>query len=446
MEVRAANCDLDYIGASEGRWERLRQLVVMGGFRMSHWRVSDMALGLLTALAVLAAWEGYSLNHRPETSGCGGDFSQFYTAGMIVARGESARLYDQDYFKHFQAWMREDPLRSLYPPTMGMAMSPLARLPYRAALAAWWAIQLACLAACGIIFYRTTPLARHWRINVVVALAALLPLWIAIGIGHLAPILLLILTVGLTLHRQGRRMPAGAVLSLLAVKPQLVVGLILWMLLRRDWRTLAGLALGGTMQIVVVAAVLGPGIWLDYLHELPRIAAMTREYTYSPLFEQSFAGIASNLCNAAGLESVKIPAMRVVYAITTAIAAVALCRVVAARRPFGEIPCHRSNTTKKNYEYACGVLFMAIFPPYFLVYDQTLFAYALVMLWASPGWRWGVLLLAVSSLPIANLSFALGFSVTGVVALTTMVSLARELSRVSSRSKGTLQATGLQIQ
>src|SRR6516164_7118180 len=118
----------------------------MGGVHMSQWRVSDMALGLLTALAVLAAWEGYSLNHRPETSGCGGDFSQFYTAGMIVARGESARLYDQDYFKHFQAWMREDPLRSLYPPTMGMAMSPLARLPYRAALAAWWAIQLACLA------------------------------------------------------------------------------------------------------------------------------------------------------------------------------------------------------------------------------------------------------------------------------------------------------------
>ena len=159
----------------------------MGGFHVSQWRVSDMALCLLTSLAVLAAWEGYSLNHRPETSGCGGDFSQFYTAGTIIARGEAARLYDQDYFKHFQTWMREDPLRSLYPPTMGLAMAPLARLPYAAALYAWWAIQLGCLAMCGVIFYRTMPLARHWRINVLVALAALLPLWIAIGIGHLAP-------------------------------------------------------------------------------------------------------------------------------------------------------------------------------------------------------------------------------------------------------------------
>jgi hypothetical protein len=412
---------------------------------MSQWRVSDMALGLLTALAVLAAWEGYSLNHRPETTGCGGDFSQFYTAGTIVARGESVRLYDQDYFKHFQAWMREDPLRSLYPPTMGLVMAPLALLSYTTALAAWWAIQLACLAACGVIFYRTMPLARHWKINVLVALTALLPVWIAIGIGHLAPMLLLVLTVGLTLHRQHRRLLGGAVLALLALKPQLVVGLAVWMLLRRDWRTLVGLAVGGAVQFVIVAAALGPGIWLNYLHELPRIAAMTREYTYSPLFEQSFAGIACNLCDAAGLASVKILAMRVAYAITTAIAAVSLCRVIAARRPFGATQSQRSNNTKKNYEYACGVLFMMIFPPYLLVYDQSLLAFALVMLWSSPGWRWGVLLLAVSSPPLANLSFAMGFSVTGVISLATLISLAREVSHRSERSREHLRAESLQL-
>jgi hypothetical protein len=403
-----------------------------------------MALGLLAALAVLAAWEGYSLNHRPETSGCGGDFSQFYTAGQIIARGEAVRLYDQAYFKQFQAWMREDPLRSLYPPTMGLSMAPLARLPYSAALATWWAMQALCVAICGVIFYRTMPLARHWRINALVALAALLPLWIAIGIGHLAPMLLLVVTGGLTLHRHGRRLLAGALMSLLAIKPQLVVGLTIWMLLRRDWRTLAGLAVGGAVQVAAVAAALGPGIWLDYLHELPRISAMTREYTYSPLFEQSFAGIAGNLCDAAGLTTIKISAMRIAYAITTAVAAVSLCRVVGSRRPFGTRQPERSNTAKRNYEYACGVLFMTIFPPYFLVYDQTLLAFALVMLWASPSWRWGVLLLAVSSPPLANLSFAIGFSVTGVVALAAMVSVARELSQPSVRSTGAFRAEGLQ--
>ena len=407
---------------------------------MSQWRVSDMALALLTALAVMGAWEGYVLNNRPESKGCGGDFLQFYTAGSIIAHGDAARLYDQEYFRSLQAAMREDPQHSLYPPTLGLAMAPLARLSPPAALRAWWLLQALCLAACGTIFYRTTPLPRHLRINMLVGLAALVPLWIGVGIGHLAPMLLLVLTVGLTLHRQGRRLAAGVILALLAVKPQLAAGLAVWMLLRRDVRTLAGLAVGGAIQFAVVALTLGPGIWLDYLHALPGIAASTRAYIYSPLFEQSFAGIAANLVDAARLPALKIPAMRIAYTITSAAAAVALCRVVAARRPFSATSLLPQESTgwsvcRRNYEYACGVLFMTIFPPYFLVYDQTLLAFALVMLWASPGWRWGVLLLAVSAVPLANLSFALGFSVTGVVALATMISLAREASHAAARKK-----------
>ena len=222
---------------------------------------------------------------------------QFYFAGKIVARGEAERLYDQPYFRHFQESMRDDPLRSLYPPTMGLLMAPLARLSYDQALAAWWAIQALCILATGVIFYRRPirPLPRAWRINMLVALAALAPLWIAVGIGHLAPMLLLVLAGGLTLHKQGKRGWAGLLLSLLALKPQLAVGLVLWMLLRRDLRTLLGLAAGFALQALAVALLLGPGLWLDYLHAMPAISAIIRAYRYSPLFEQSFAGIASNV-------------------------------------------------------------------------------------------------------------------------------------------------------
>ena len=65
---------------------------------------------------------------------------------------------------------------------------------------------------------------------------------------------------------------------------------------------------------------------------------------------------------------------------------------------------------------------MMILPPYFLVYDQTLLAVPLVMLWSSPAWRWGVALFATTTVLVANLSFALGFSLTGFVALATMFS------------------------
>ena len=390
-------------------------------------RLSDWALGLLTALALMAAWEGYVLNHRPETGGCGGDFPQFYVAGTIVSRGEADRLYDQPYFRHFQESMRDDPLRSLYPPTMGLLMAPLARLSYDQALAAWWALQAACILASGVIFYRTSPLARPWRINMLVALAALLPLWIAVGIGHLAPMLLLVLAGGLTLHRQGRRGWAGLLLAILALKPQLAAGLVLWMLLRRDFRTLLGLAAGFAIQVLAVALFLGPGLWLDYLHALPGISAVTRAYRYSPVFEQSFAGIASNLLWAGGLTAWQVPAMRIVYALTTSTAAVALCYVVWARRRGAgskaallPAPC----SPLPAYEYACGVLFMMILPPYFLVYDQTLLAVPLVMLWSSPAWRWGIALFATATVLVANVSFSIGFSLTGFVMLGAMVALA----------------------
>jgi len=388
---------------------------------MSHLRRFDYLLVLLATLAILAAWEGFVLNNRPETRGCGGDFPQFYFAGKIVSRGETARLYDQPYFRHLQDSMRDDPLRSLYPPTMGLLMAPLGRLSYGDALAAWWALQAVSIITTGAIFYRTTPLPREYRINMLVALATLVPLWIAVGIGHLSPMLLLVLAGGLTLHKRGKRHWAGLVLSLLALKPQLAIGFALWMLLRRDLRTLLGLFAGFALQVLAVATLLGPGVWLDYLHAMPAISAITRAYRYSPLFEQSFTGIASNVLWAAGLAHWQTPAMKICYALTASAAAVMLCRVVWARQPWQPTLADRNT---ENYEYACGVLFMMVFPPYFLVYDQTLLAVPLVMLWSSPAWRWGVALLTTSTVLVANLSFKLGFSITGFVALTTMFSLA----------------------
>ena len=113
--------------------------------------------------------------------------------------------------------------------------------------------------------------------------------------------------------------------------------------------------------------------------------------------------------------------MKIGYAVTAGAAVVMLCRVVWARQPWQPA---LANSETENYEYACGALFMMIFPPYFLVYDQTLLAIPLVMLWSSPAWRWGVALLATSTVLAANLSFKLGFSLTGFVALATMFSLA----------------------
>ena len=357
-------------------------------------------------------------------------FCSSITAGSIVAHGELGAAVRPGILPQPSGSAAGRPAAFALSADAGPGSGPAGAVVSRGRAGAWWGLQALCLATCATIFYRTTPLPRHLRINMLVGLAALVPLWIAVGIGHLCAHAL----VG----------PYGRI-DLAPPKPAAAGGSVLvavWPSSRNlspAWLSgccsaatcgpWLGLVLGAAIQFAVVALALGPGIWLDYLRALPGIAASTRAYVYSPLFEQSFAGIASNLVDSAGLPGLKIPAMRIAYAITSAAAAVALCRVVAARRPFSVTsPVQQESAgwtlCRRNYEYACGVLFMTIFPPYFLVYDQTLLAFPLVMLWASPGWRWGVLLMAVSAVPLANLSFALGFSVTGVVALATMISLA----------------------
>ena len=356
-----------------------RLSTVRPGLHHSTFDIRHWTLGLLAALALLAMWEAFLITNRPQTRGCGGNFTQYYTAGAIVREGGVRRLYDQTYFQRLQEALRDDPLPSIYPPTVGMVIAPLTRLPYANALVVWWAIQALCILATGVLFYRTMELPQPWRINALMALAALLPLWIAVGIGQLTPIFVLALAGGLALHKRGKRAWAGLLLSVLALKPQLAAGLVLWMLLRRDYRTLLGLAAGFALQAAAVAVALGPGAWLDYFHALPAISAMTRRTHFSPLVEASFVGIASNLASAAARAAWETAAMKLAYALTVSFALVMLCRVVWSRRPLGmqgrlSLPERQDNGD--NCEYACGVLFMTIVPPYLIVYDQSLIAVA----------------------------------------------------------------------
>jgi hypothetical protein len=387
---------------------------------MSQWRLSDWALGLLAALIVLAAWESLAVNNQPETHGCGGDFPQYYVAGTILRGGDASRLYDQAYFRDFQKTLRDDPLPSLYPPSLGLLVMPLSYLSYSKALAVWWAIQAMCLMASGAIFYRSVSFEQAWRINMLMALAAMAPLWLAIGIGQVGPMILLIVAGGLTLHKRDRCVAAGLLLSLLALKPQLAAGLVLWMLLRRDIRTLLGLAAGLAIQVIVVAAIFGPGLWFDYVHAMPTIAAMTRRAHFSPMMEASFVGTASNLYWSAGLVSWEKVSMKFAYALSVSVAAVMLCRIVFARRPLLAAQQSTAAPETANYEYACGVMFMTIFPPYFILYDHMLMAIPLVMLWSSPAWRWGMVLFASTTVLVVNLSLVLGFSLSGITVLITM--------------------------
>jgi len=392
-------------------------------------------MGLLLALFIFTLWGGLLVGGGYQIEYPGGDFSQFYTAGLLAGRGEIDRLYDQMYFFGLQHdWKEDGGLFSLYPPMMALVMMPLARLPFYTALVVWWGVQAACFAASGWILYRMMSLARRWRVVALMALATLFPAAIAVRLAHLAPVLLLILSGGITLHRSGRTARAGLLLSLLAIKPQLAVGLVLWLCLRRDLRTLAGTAAGMLAQAAAVAAAFGPAVFLDYLHQLPVIASICRTlFRYSPVFEQSASGIVDNLLWMHGADrSVRVVAMLAAHILAASAASILLVRTVWATRRFGGwrrlaggAPAHAA-----QYEYAAAVLFMLLFPPYLLVYDLVLLAVPLVLLWSTPRWPVGVALYATATIPAAALVMWTGFSLTGLAALWAMFEIVVSVAQV----------------
>ena len=78
---------------------------------------------------------------------------------------------------------------------------------------------------------------------------------------------------------------------------------------------------------------------------------------------------------------------------------------------------------------------MMMVPPYFILYDQTLLAIPLVMLWSSPAWRWGVALFATATVLVVNFSLVLGFGFTGIVALAAMFFLNRSFDFLKNRPR-----------
>ena len=66
---------------------------------MSRVRLCDVVAAFVVGLLLLAAWKGLAPSGGEKAREYGHDFLQFYTAGLIVDRGEANRLYDHAHFR-----------------------------------------------------------------------------------------------------------------------------------------------------------------------------------------------------------------------------------------------------------------------------------------------------------------------------------------------------------
>lgn len=204
--------------------------------------------------AVIATWStlAYVVLRQPLL---GGDFVQFYTFGTLARQGDWAVQYDWPVFHQLQtslvpasAGYRYPPS---YPPLVPALYAPFSAAPFPIAYVIWTALSVAIYCALMLVAASRHP--RRWQI---VGASLLFPPFAAhILAGQSTIVPLIGFMGGWAALRQARPVLAGAVLSLIAVKPHLGLALAFIALAMRLWRLVGGVVAG-------LVAHAGLSVWI----------------------------------------------------------------------------------------------------------------------------------------------------------------------------------------
>jgi hypothetical protein len=191
----------------------------------------------------------------------GRDFLDFWINGRAAWAGNAGRLYDPRSLAqavslllgpHYpgQTWA--------YPPGMLLLTAPFGELAYMPALLVWTVAGFSVFAWSAL---RHVP-DRSAALALIVSPAAVFCLMSGQASFLFASLFLAIFAL---LDR--RPIGAGILIGIISIKPQLGVLFPFMLLAQSRWRTffsatITTLAIGG-----IAAAIWGPGIWLDYIHQ-----------------------------------------------------------------------------------------------------------------------------------------------------------------------------------
>jgi Glycosyltransferase family 87 len=216
----------------------------------------------LAGMIFLHAWMFFRL--RREIATGYPDFTIFYTAGKSILQDHGRQLYDlENQFaiqRQFASEVkhRENALPFNHPPFEALLFAPLARLPYVAAYLVWAVFNIALiLGFWNLLRPRLPSLDGFLPALPLLAMFAFFPVIMALLQGQDSILLLFLYGLAFSALAAGRTFIAGLCLGLALFKFQLVLPFVLVLLVRRQWRAVAGFATTALALLLVSAAVVG---------------------------------------------------------------------------------------------------------------------------------------------------------------------------------------------
>ena len=217
------------------------------------------------------------------------DFSAFWEAGKLALTGRAAEAYSDTAMvgaEHaaFPGMTLKLPWN--YPPTFQLLLAPFAALPYVQAWLLWSALSLGGL--WGLLKSLQAP-----------KLLLMIAPGVAINVffGQNGLLSLLILGSGCLLLKN-RPLLAGAVLGLMAFKPQLALLVPIYLCAKGAWRSLAAAALSQTVLVLFTVLLWGPAPWFSFfrkaLHPSSVIVGSSSDWKAIPSFMTFFKTIGAD--------------------------------------------------------------------------------------------------------------------------------------------------------
>jgi len=210
----------------------------------------------------------------------GTDYLQFYTAGVTLRQGQSAELYNFAVQSQLEQAIAGPGLTSYHafitPPFLAWLYVPFTFLPYTWSFIVWSLLGFLFLWISIRLLTPTQPFkSLLWSLT-------WFPIFAAISFGQNSLLSLLLFSLIYWLWKKDKYLAAGLVSSLLIYKPQLVLGIgLLWLLdWRKSWKSLLGLAAGGTILFGLCFWLL-PDANRDYIN-------LARNYLPGMIYQDQF--------------------------------------------------------------------------------------------------------------------------------------------------------------
>jgi hypothetical protein len=293
------------------------------------------------------------------------DFIQFYIQGVVARQHDAHALYDVESLAalvpRFVPGVSNLPFPPVYGPQMSVFFSPLAALPYGAALSIWIGVSIAIYLGCGYAVWKVCPRLRDRPWTVALLLVADPTLYFALRFAQASPLGLLCVTGAFFALRANRPFVAGLAIGSLIYKPQLGLAAAVIFFFAREWRIVLGAIAGAALQLAGACVFWGPSILVAYVGSLSRILPETTMWETNEFHMHSWRAFFDLL-------GLPVAVATGAYVVVAAIVLIVALRCWRARGPLA-------------LRYSVFLLATVLADPHIYSYDFVVLTPALLLLW-----------------------------------------------------------------